>query len=345
MWRIHSVLILVVAATLTVAPMALAQGIVPNPVVNPGFEASLPEAEPLHGTPADECIGIGHQVFYGSDTPQARAEGAAEAAQNGDASGAEENASGAAGHVDSPGEAQEEALFQVGYGNCVWSDEEGKDIAWINPVRLAGDDAVHWSGHDDDKVADVDGDGDREIAIPADAGHHNFWQAWPSPFQAFTGNFEALEFDVEDGSVSDNTLVQVSFSATPMDNQTTELVLFRDCAINFPGTLINANTDSEGHVAVPPTEAGFTSTGDEHCEDLAAAWQDADDEERRDILGRLRVVQLSFWGFERAPEDAGCGCTVQLDNIALSHATTVAEEAASGNVVVGPDLLPDEAPE
>lgn len=364
--------IFVVGAMLTV-PLTAAHGVVENPVVNPGFEIDQPDVKPLEGSPADECIGVGHQLFYGSHTPQAKVENAtvavlapedrkaegeeaAAAAQEGDADATLENATQAAQEGnrtaaeenvtrlvdshDSPKELEEEALFQAGYGHCVFSDENGTDIAWLNPVRLATDDATHWSGHNDDTLGDLDDDGDREIAIPTDPETpHNLWQAWPSPFQAFTARFQALELDVEAGAIPDGALIQVSLSATPVETQSGDLVLFRDCALNFPGTLLNDHLDAQGHVDVNPLEAGFSDTGDPDCEELEDRWNDPDttDHQRREILGRLRVVQLSFWRFHVSPEDPSCACSIQLDNVALSHATTVAEEVADGNVRADPD--------
>lgn len=320
MGRVQQALLLIATATLIIAPMGLADTVEVNPVVNPGFESDLPTLGPLEGTPADECIGIGHQVFYGTDSPQHKLID-------------EQDPQGAAEQVQEDPEG--EAVFLTGYGHCVYGSDTGSDAAWLNPVRLAGDDAVHWSGHDDDNVTDVDQDGDREIHIPENpSSRHNFWQAWPSPFQAFTGNFEALEFDLEQGSIPDNALVQVSLSATPTHTQTADLVLYRDCALNFRGDLLNDHLGPNGHVYVDPVDAGFSHTGDEHCKDLADAWQDADDTERREILGQLRVVQLSFWAFETPKGPSGPGTA--LDDISLTDATTVAEEAANGNVNVDP---------
>lgn len=312
-------LLVVLGATLMIAPMGLGQAPIPdtgaNPVVNGDFELSIPDeaTAPLEGTPADECVGVGHQVFYGTETYQHDL--------------IDENDPGAAAERD-PGQ---QAELLSGYGHCVFSDEQGYDLAWINPVNTASDDAVQWSGHNDDTVTDVDGDGDREIQVdPATAeSSHSFWQAYPNAFQAFTGNFDALEFDVEDGQIPDRAFVQVSLSATPLHTQTEDLVIYRDCALTFKNL---DDAVQNGHVAIDPVDAQFSDTGDADCEDLEDAWNDPSttDDDRRTMLGQLRIVQLSFWRL-----NAGTDAVV-IDNVSLTGSSTVVEEIAAGNVNVAP---------
>lgn len=318
-------------------PAATASGVAPvNPIVNGEFELSTPRAlfDQTRGTPVDECTGVGHQVFYGSETPQARAEDAAEAAEKGSQEGVQENASAAADHADSPEEAQEEALFQAGYGHCVFSEEEGYDLAWINPVSQTRKPAVGWSMHDEQDertvtFGDFQGDGDREalfVQKPNGSGH-NLWQSWLSQNQAFTADFQALEFTVESGTIPDNARIQVSLSATPLNNQSDEVPFFRDCALNFHGDDL-ASTLDDGRVSMDPVDAGFIDTGDRHCTDLADKWKTADDDERRDILSRLRVVQFSFWRFQNTGP-------LMIDDVSLTQTATVAEGAV--NAQVNPD--------
>lgn len=319
---------------LLIAVIPLAQALpapADDPVFNGEFELYLPDdaANELEGTPADECVGVGHQVFWGEETPQGDAEDAVTQASEGNLSYAQENVTSAIDRVATA--PVDEALFLAGYGHCVYSEEDGYDVAWLNPVHLAQDEAVHWSGHDDDNVTDHDGDTDREILIPADPGsNHNLWQAWPSPHQAYTADFDALEFRVEDGTIPDGALVQVSLSATPLDRQSTDLLLYRDCALNFRGEDLEATRTGE-QVSMSPLDAGFSSTGDPDCEELAATWHDATttDEERRDILSRLRIVQVSFWAFHTQGP-------IVLDDIAMPGAETAAEDA--------PNLRPNPDP-
>lgn len=302
------------------APDATGQGVAPNPIVNPDFELFLPPeiGEALTDTPADECVGVGHQVLYGDGTWQ-------------HALIDEQDPAAAAGQV--AGDPAGEAEFFAGVGHCVFSGEEGYDLAWINPVNTLSDDAIHWSDQGGTEFGDRDGDGDREAAVISGGAHHNFWQAWPSPFQAFTGNFDALEFDVEAGSIASSAAVILSFSATPLEAQSPWVGAFIDCQLRFSGSSMDA---SSGHVSVDPVEAVFSPSSPD-CDAAKAEWDSGDDATKRQVLGRLRIIQLSFWGFERAAEDTTCECAVQIDNVSLSHATSVAEEAVlNQNVNVAP---------
>lgn len=343
-WR-HAVLAIGAAAALVgaVLPAVGAGGAAPvNPILNGEFELSTPRAvfDQLTGTPADECIGIGHQVFYGEDTPQAGLVGAAAATLAGNDTARDENVSQTMGYANSSESLQDQALLQSGYGHCVWSQEEGYDLAWINPVEKTRDEAVAWSAEPDDdertvSFGDFQGDGDREamfVQKPNGSGH-NMWQSWLSQNQAFTADFDALEFDVESGTIPSNAKIQVSLSATPWNNQTKELVVYRDCALNFRGGDL-ASTLEDGRVSMPPVDAGFSHTDDPDCIDLADQWENGTDEERRDILGRLRIVQFSFWGFQNEGP-------LVVDDVALTQTPTAAEGAAHAQA--NPESPPETA--
>lgn len=304
-------IILAVAAGLSNAALSPA-----GPVVNGDFELYLPPYEPvgqlLQGTPLDTCVGIGHQALYGTDSWQAKLAGG--------------DAAGAAGQIAA--DPSGEAVFFAGYGHCVWSNADGKDVAWIKPTALKP--ALQWS-HDLNPAAewgdfDTPLDGDREVRVLPDVtkSSHNFWQAWPNPHQAWSANFAALEFDVESGVIPPSALVAISLSATPLQDQTPWVLIFIDCTLTFPATLLVP--DASGHVAVDPAVAQFTAAWS-GCDEAVADWTAASTpSEKHDVLGRLRPVQLSFWSF-----NAGSGIVV-VDNVALAGATTVAEEAARGNV-------------
>ena len=331
----HTYLFAGLGATLLLAPLALSGGVVPNPVVNGDFELFLPtELAPLEGTPVDECIGIGHQVQFGDDTLQSDLTGGPYTSPDPD------NADPVAAVTRLTDDPEGEARFLSGYGNCVWGTGDGYDLAWLNPVRTAQDDAIHWSA-ENMVGGDWDGDGDREAKIPNGGPGHNMWQAYPSPFQAFTANFDALEFDVDDGAIAPGSLVQISLSTTPLEVQNPWLVIFLDCGLNFPGSALLANMDANGHVAMDPADATLFSrnTGNtQDCDAAAAAWAGASHAERHEILGRLRIVQLSFWSFHTAPNDPSCDCAILIDNVSLTHATTFAEEIAAGNFNVDPQV-------
>ncbi len=333
-----------------------------GPVVNGDFELSpVPRTSTsaLDNTPADECVGIGHQVFWGSETAQADATdirpapdiiGAAlfERLTNEDAEDdPQPDPAAAADRVSSS--PSEEALFLSGYGHCEFSSQKGQDQAWVNPAGGGGatgnEKAPGWSNtgndnspttagfyHDDDPF-------DREVRIVADSSldNHNMWQSF-GPSNAFTANFEALEFDVEAGSIPSSANVQLALSATPLERQNGETVAFFGCQLNFREAALVP--DDDGHVRVDPTIADTAGTtgvqffdrGGDDCDDIHGAWDDATTQERREMLGRLSIVQISFKNFNRGADD------MLLDNIALTSATTVAEElAVHGNLHVCPD--------
>lgn len=309
-------------ALLTVTIPALAQEPSPrNPVVNGEFELDSPVGNVLADTPADECIGIGHQVLFGSQSPQGKIAGGS----YDDPDPAQSDPQGAAEDVANDPEG--EALFASGYGHCVWGEDTGYDLCWCNPASLASDEAIHWSGHDDDTVDNFDGDEDREIKITKDSGHHNLWQAFPSPHQAYTGNFDALELRVEDGQIANSARVVVTFSATPLQAQSPWVGYFGDCSLSFSADQFTAGPNS-----IDPVDASFSSKSAD-CEDAKDEWDNGDDADKRDVLGRLRIVQLSFWGWDNVdtPDDE-----VVLDGISLAGASLAAEEAATGNVNPNP---------
>lgn len=329
----HTILILAIATLTTLAPLGLAQGVVPNAVVNGDFELYLPDQSegPLAGTPVDECIGIGHQALFGYETvPGTLAGGTYDDPQPSQA-----DPQTAADNITS--DPQGEALFLTGYGHCVSNAEEGYDAAWLNPVRTAGDDALQWS-QQNAAFADHDGDGDREALIPHGGPGHNLWQSIAQPFQGFTPNAEAFEFDLEAGGIASNAKVVLSMSATPMEAQSPWVGVYFDCQLTLGSSQLTDGLD-DGHVSVDPTDGQFRSRSAD-CDQAKADWdtakEDGDEDALRDVLGRLRIGQMSFWGFQQAAEDPACTCAAQIDNVSLTEATTVAEEIAAGNIKAQP---------
>lgn len=308
--------ILLTLATLSVlVPYGAANGLLPvSSVTNGDFEAHLPEAagDLLADTPVDTCIGIGHQIWWGEDTIL------------GDATNAD---------VDSAAQRDpaEEATKYAGLGNCVYSANDGYDVVWLNAVTMAKREAVHWSHMPGDvksvEFGDHDGDGDREARMPANRqlSGHNLWQAYPSAHQAFSANFQEFRFKVEDGAVPAGALVQISLSAEPLEVQNGELLLDIDCSLNIRGALLQPGAD--GWVRVDPVDAQLVAyKGTPDCAGIVEDFNSGNERDARYALGRTRVVQLSFWSFNTGSE------SVTIDDVAMYHPTTAAEEVLRGNV-------------
>ena len=204
---------------------------------------------------------------------------------------------------------------------------DGSGLPWVTTVdgcEGSAFTAAQWSHGSNVAFEDVDGDGDREArTVPGpldpDTGTHTMWQAFASPHQAFAGDFDHLAFRVESGSVPTGAAVVVSFSNTPVGDQTPWVGIFITCSLSLPRATLAP--DADGVVRVSPLEGRFRSTF-EDCDDQAAAWNaaGATEEERAAILAGLRMVQLSFWGFSSSE--------VVLDDVGIVGAQTFAEAAA-----------------
>jgi hypothetical protein len=310
--------VLVAALLALPSGTAIAQTTPGGPIANGNFESHAVPGEasgPLEDTPANECIGIGHQANWGSDTPQGTLVGDDPTAITSDPSNADpdpvrfvERYTGAENGPES--KAQQDAEEQSGYGHCEFSDEKGHDAYWINPAQAGGttdEDAFRWSvgsqatasfRADDEPI-------DKEIQIdsaPSNGGDHNLWQNMFQPGQqaAYTANFDALELDVENHettTIPSDAFVQISLGAEPLNVQEPYTVVYIDCA----------DPDC-------PDDLGDSAS------------------ERRQTLGRLSIVQVSFWNFNDG------NAPVVIDDVGLPGATTHAEEAADGNARVCTDV-------
>lgn len=334
-----------VLTTLTAAMMltmglatATADSVVPvGPVTNGDFETFVaPDEikEPLQGTPADECVGIGHQVNWGEDSPQGALTGDDFSEAPTDPEQAPERVADRYGD-DPAGQAASDAREQSGYGHCVFSDEEGHDAYWLNPSSAGGttDDAAAFWSVGDTATAGFNFDDDpfdKEIRVessPSNGGDHNLWQNVFNPGRtyAFTANFDGLAFDLEDGEIPDDASVKVSLGAEPLNVQERFTApAYIDCVLGFPGSALQASADAnDGRVSVSPlnAEVGYSGPSDPDCPD----------EKTEENLGRLTIVQLSFWDFNDGTEP------VVIDDVALDGATAHAEEAADGNLRICTD--------
>ncbi len=249
---------------------------------------------------------------------------------------------------------EDEALFLAGYGHCVHGDDTGYDAAWIAPAGGQGGRAAFWGGmglsgsgvsapsSSEAGFEFDDNPFDREVRVLAcsDCSGHNFWQV-SNRHVAYTGNFDAFEFRVEAGEISDTGRVVISFSDTPLGTQSPWAAGFVLCELSFPLSAMEATPDENGLVSVDPLDGDFRSLYSS-CDDDQALWNDQGTtaDEKREMLGQLRIIQTSFWNFHVPPSQASedCDCAIVIDDVAIVGATTAAEEAAAGNVVVDPSV-------
>ena len=185
--------------------------------------------------------------------------------------------------------------------------------------------ALHWSSSRVSQWSDVDGDGDREVvidgsvALPPDDSigkSHNFWQAYPSPHQAYSANFGSLTYRVEDGVIPSSARVHLVLSTTPGEVPAPWFGIFFNCQL----IIRDMAPDENGLVTIDPVD-GTLISNDPDCDVLAAAWDSASDQTRRTILGRTRIVQLSFWNFN-SPD-----ATVTLDDVSINDSRFWIEDA------------------
>lgn len=309
-----------VVASLTLAVPA-ADASPAGPVTNSEFE--LPPVTrtvetTLEGSALDACYGIGHQVLWGSSTPQHQATGG----PFGEPDPGQADPVGAAFSVleDPQGTADRQT-------SCVWNEEQGRDLAFVNPAGAAMS-PVGWQydlrntpvafgyGFDSDVM-------DRETLIRADGSlsDRNLWQEIGPKHHAFTPNADALELRVETGSIPDRAEIHLSLEPATPDSIANDVV--HECLLSFEGPqLQDALAASPGEsLAVDPVEGDFDAREDT-CDDLEAAWRDASDDERRDVLAQTRLTEIALWYWNHGTEP------VVVDGLRLRGASLVAEEGA-----------------
>lgn len=329
--------VLIGLALLTVAaPAVVSDSLAPvGATTNGDFERPfIPEVVPdaLEGTPLDGCYGVGHQVLWGTESPQGVLIGTGPFSPT----DAEPNPDGLVdryGQEERPiDKARDDAADQVGPDTCVYGSEEGYDLAWLAP-KLSTEKASGWSFHAPDPSVEFgynldDDPFDREVRFQTggEGSTHNLWQAYNNRHQAFTGNFDHLGFTIEDGELDTTTgaSVKVSLSATPSHEVDPAAAIEIDCVLTFDVADLAGNVEGD-RVEMSPLDARFTAyRGDEACEPLVDAWDD-ESGDKRTLLGELRIVQLSFWRFNLADEP------LVIDDIGLPGATLYAEEVTSGS--------------
>lgn len=186
--------------------------------------------------------------------------------------------------------------------------------AWNNGQLRAADNAA--------QARDADGDGDAEMVVPAQPfSSHNFWHPFANAQQAFSANFDKMTFDIElDGvtraQLPNSAYIAISVALTPFNDLHQFAVLYVECSLSVTKSqLLSAATFTTVpgpggrtylHVSIDPTAMAFrayTSDGFEGCNNEEAAWGPASAADRRAMLGTMRLVQVSFWGWNGAVID------------------------------------------
>lgn len=316
------------ASVLVLLPLALAEGVVPapfQPLMNGHFETSAESwatdlAEPF----VDRCFGVGHQALVPAYSPW------------GDQLVAWANDPGSV-DVDDPAFVDDATGYPVAYAEenaatptlLVDCDPQYREVAMLNPAEKVDDPGFMWSNDPGTTFGDMDGDGDREVRIPqVPAEHpHNLWQSVVTTSQAWSLDFDAFTFRVEEGVIPPAANVQVGFSLTPGYEQSPWIGSYWEGALLFRASDMSPGAD--GRVAMDPVILGeiVCPAGYTPCEDLRAGYAAADDAGKRTLLGRLRIVQTSFWSVS-----GGAGA-VTLDDVFIAGAKTMAETAPDPNPV------------
>ncbi len=351
-----------IAMATAMVPLVVAESVAPEgPITNGAFENPFVPSQvydALEGSPADTCVGVGHQIMWGDGSTQQVLLGDHPLDSEEDAE-TEPNPDGvnllAKRFVDDDqpvNEARDEALLQSGLGHCVWNPrEEGIDLAWVQPAEEAREPS-DWSIDDrpERQTAVEFGYGfdndpfDREVRITATPGasSHNIWQSGAKKHQAYTMNYDVFTFEVENwGQIKDleapfgtKAFIQITFSVTPSQEQNPWIGIFADGSLTFDAATIEEKArEGDGTVTLSPVHDvdSVSCRSYPPCleikEDLGASPSTTqEEEEKRALLGRLRIVQMSFWRFNHAPQD------LVLDDVEIAGYTTVADELATGNL-------------
>lgn len=328
----RAILPLLASLILTIPLAISAPAPLDNPIANGGFDLPFMPDEVddlLANTPADECIGIGHQANFGTDTWQEDASNGISALATGDPDNATAHAVGGANRWSE--DPVEEALFTAGYGYCVWSDEEGYDYAWIHP-RDSATKPAGWSRDIRDPSVEfgtnLPGDPDpfnRAAVFTAGEGAGiNLWQSYLAPHRAWSGNHQTLGLDVLSGEIPKSASIQIILSTSPLEEMGQWVVLDEDCSLTYSGQVLRENLE-DGRVTVDPVDNAVFRARTDACRAAAEAWGEGSPDERREVLGRLQMFQFTFWSWNSGNSD------VVVDNIEMAGTTPWVEEAANGN--------------
>lgn len=176
------------------------------------------------------------------------------------------------------------------------------------------DEAIWWAeGFGSNATFPETAPGDRAAVVPADpsASNHNFWQSTLPPLQAPTLDFDAFEFDVEGGTISPEANNQIGFSLTPLYAQHPWIGIYWEGAVLFRAD--DMVPDAQGRVSMNPVAHGEIICPDwDPCRQFKGAYDAASTAGKHALLQQARVVQVSFWNFNRQASGF-----VAIDDVAI----------------------------
>lgn len=177
--------------------------------------------------------------------------------------------------------------------------------------------ALYWAHSHGSNVEFRDVDGDTKAVVPADmsASNHNFWQSTLPPLQAFSADFGSFEYTVESGDVPTSANNQIGFSLSPASAQHPWVGIFWDGALRFSAAAIADAMGPDGRVVLDPLDGDIICPDYQPCRDFKAAYEATDDAGKSELLGQTRVIQVSFWNFNRATSGE-----VVIDDVAIEGA-------------------------
>lgn len=310
-------LVTILAAALTLAPLAAADGLIPvSPLVNGDFDTYVVAGVSPAARPAlDRCVGIGHQAY----DPLYSAWGAFVLG---------EVAADPAGASQEPGFAERATGYPAAHAGMIAGnpdyahrcDPHYREITMVNAWEKTRDTGFGWSNDPGTKFYDADSDGDVEAIIPRvhQAHNHNLWQSTATPTQAFSADFDAFTFRVESGAIRTSANIQIGLALSPSYMQHPFVGAFWEGAVLFRANDMVLGAD--GLVSLDPAAQGeITCPAYAPCREFQAEFNAADAAGKRTLLGQARVVQTSFWAFS-----GGLGPVV-IDDVAYVGAKSAAE--------------------
>ncbi len=211
----------------------------------------------------------------------------------------------------------------------------------------AGNDAMDVTTDKSVRFYDINGDGDREAVIepcPSKCMKETLVQQTHKLPRAMSGNFLTYRFVVEDGTVPEQAKVIMRLQANPSESQHPMPagvinrpvydinLVFQDEDLK-PDTIGHVLLDpvTEGEITCPTVDIDFDGERDDPwppCTDFQDRWGQASEEERRDMLGRTRMIAHGFHQWDTGTD------TVAIDNVRMTGAKNVAQELARRNVQV-----------